>query len=357
MAEIEILRFSDHRRFGALFKQPVWAEGSYGWFQSLTETTLAPGEEAIAAVAFEDDAAKAALPLARNGAAMRALTAPYTTHYAPALPAARWARFLGMGARNYVDGSLHLDALDPSDPGVAAFLDGMRSSGLIAAQYHHFVNRYEPVTNFEDYWNARPTRLKTTVRRKLALARAQQAEFHCYRDEFGKAVAIYEDIYRASWKPAEPHPEFITNMVEKLARDGFVRVGIMTMAGQPVAAQIWLVSDRKATIFKLAHRQDAAHYSPGTLLTHWLISKLISEEDLNEIDFGRGGDTYKSDWLARQRFRSGVIAGNWRSVSGLRAIVREVVPTLLSHALPRPSRSGDAVPTSMAADGRGLTKD
>ena len=213
MAEIAILPFSSLSRFGGLFERPVSAEGSYGWFQCLAETTLEPGEEAVVAVALDDGVARAALPLVRMGSnAIRALTAPYTTLYAPALPEPQWARFLGAGAQTYVAGSLHLDGLDPRDPCVAAYVEGLASSGLIGAQYRHFVNWYEPVAGFDEYWNARPSRLRATVRRKLALARAASPEFRCYREgpQLGHAVAVYEDIYRSSWKPAEPHPRFIS---------------------------------------------------------------------------------------------------------------------------------------------------
>lgn len=94
---------------------------------------------------FDDGAAQATLPLVRKGTQMRALTAPYTTIYAPALSDPRWARFLSADAQRYVAGSLRLDALDPGDTGVAAFLEGVESSGLIAAKYRHFFNRDDPV--------------------------------------------------------------------------------------------------------------------------------------------------------------------------------------------------------------------
>lgn len=330
MAEILILPLSEQRRFGGLFERPFCAESCYGWFRALAETTLNPGEDAVVAVAFEEGVAKAALPLVRQGTQMRALTAPYTTIFAPALPEPRWAHFLGSGAASYALGSLRLDALDGADAGVTAFLKGIEASSLIGVQYRHFVNRYEPIANFESYWSARPTRLRATVRRKLAQARMQAVDFRCYRDEFDEAMAIYDDIYRASWKPTEPHPLFIANMVKKLARIGFVRLGIMRLAGRPVAAQIWLVCERKATIFKLAHREDAAKYSPGTLLTHWLTETLVREEGLNEIDFGRGGDTYKRDWLDCERLRIGLVAGNWKIAAGLGVIATEVLPTRLS---------------------------
>lgn len=335
MADIAMLPLSDNLQVSTAFLRPVCAEGSYGWFQALAETALDPGEDAVLAVAFNDGVARAALPLARKETAIRALTAPYTTLYAPSLSEPRWARLLGACAQTYVEGSLQLDALDPADACIAAYIEGLKASGLIAAQYRHFVNRYELIADFEAYWRARPPRLRSTVRRKLAQAHRHQLEFHCYRDGLGEAVTIYEDIYRASWKPAEPHPRFIANLVEKLARDGLVRLGIMTLAERPVAAQIWLVCGRKATIFKLAHRQDAADHSPGTLLTYWMTSTLVRDDKLSEIDFGRGDDTFKRDWLGKSRLRTGLVAGNWKSMAGLSMIAGQVIPTRLSAAAHR----------------------
>jgi hypothetical protein len=332
MVDIALYPLSERSRFAALFDRPASAEGSLGWFDSLAANTLDPGEEAVMAVAVQEGLPRAALPLIRKGSAIRALTAPYTTVYEPALPEPDCAWSLGSGAARYVTGTLWLDAIDPATGGMEAFLKGLRASGLIGAQYRHFVNRYERVAGFDDYWSARPSRLRTTARRKLAQA-GKKAEFRCYRDGLDEAVAIYEDIYRASWKSAEPHPRFIVDVVEALARSGFVRIGTMTLAGWPVAAQIWFVSGHRATIFKLAHRQESADHSPGTLLTRWMISKLIEEDGLEEIDFGRGDDTYKRDWLSNARPRIGVVAGRWTNSSGCRTIAREVLPTRLSLLL------------------------
>ena len=333
MTEIALLPLAEYSRLSAPFVQARRAEGSHEWFKALAESTLGQGDEAVVAAVFHEGAARAALPLKRKGTAMHALTAPYTTIYAPALPEPRWARYLGAGAASYVKGSLQLDALDPGDPSIAAYLDGLASSGLITAPYRHFVNHYQPIVDFKEYWNMRPSRLKATVHRKLAQARRQQAEFRCYREVFAEAIAIYDEIYSASWKAPEPHPRFIEIMIQHLAREGFVRVGVMTLAGRPVAVQIWLVCERKGTIFKLAHRQDAERYSPGTLLTHWMISTLIREDGLDEIDFGRGDDAYKSDWLGKSRLRTGLVAGNWKSAAGLAAIASDVLPTRFSAAV------------------------
>jgi hypothetical protein len=330
MTDISVLPFSESGQFKGLFEQPHSAEGSWEWYQSLAETTLAPGEDAVFAVVFESKSARAALPLVRRGSLLRALTAPYTTLYVPALHDVRWARYLGAGAHSFVKGSLQLDSLDLTDPGMASFFDGLRISGLGLAQYLNFVNFYEPIQSFEGYWNARPSRLKTTVRRKLTQALEEGAEFCCYRNAFSEALAVYEDVYRASWKTPEPHRRFIETMVDKLAPSGLVRMGIMKLRGMPVAAQIWFICEHKATIFKLAHRENVKERSPGTLLTHWMISTLVREEALEEIDFGRGADAYKRDWLAQSRMRSGVIAANWKTIEGFRTTVGKVWPTRLS---------------------------
>jgi hypothetical protein len=328
MSEIDVVPFSCDPSLRSLFDANGRAEGSCGWFETLAETTLAPGERTVLAVACEAGTALAALPLVQTADGMRALTAPYTTRFAPALANLEGARLLGTRAREYAGGVLRLDAMDAGDPGTAAYIDGLKTSGLAFARYDHFVNWFEPVTNFEDYWEHRPSRLRTTVRRRLSQALKSGAEFRCFRGEFDGAVAIYQEIYGSSWKSAEPHPEFIATMVRKLAPD--VRLGVIALAGEPAAAQIWLVRDGKATIFKLAHRESAAEHSPGTLLTHWMAQTLIRDDSLTEIDFGRGDDVYKRDWLERSRLRTGLIAADRRTRVGLTALLREVVPTRLS---------------------------
>jgi hypothetical protein len=228
---------------------------------------------------------------------------------------------------------LRLDGLDLADPGTAAFLHGLQDSGLAVLQYEGFANWYEPVSVFDSYWSARPSRLRTTVRRKLAAATKSGLEFLVFRDNFDRPLAIYDEIYGSSWKTPEPHPSFMSEMVNNLGAAGLIRMGVMSIAGRAVAAQIWLVRAGRGTIFKLAHREDAAEHSPGTLLTYWMAKTLIGDEGLREIDFGRGDDPYKRDWLSHRRTRIGVVAADWRSSAGLAAIVRDIVPALGARAV------------------------
>lgn len=351
MAELRLMPLCDAKPpLGALFAATACAEGSAEWFRVLAETTLAPGEQAQAAVLIEDGAPVAALPLAVGNHGARGLTAPYTTCFAPAFANAATARELGRRARGFVPGVLRLQGCDPEQPGMAAFLDGLQEGGLAVARFGNFANWHETVSDFESWWAARPSRLKSTVRRKRKAAERAGVEFADMNENFEQAIAVYEDIYRASWKEAEPHPAFMACLIRRLGGAGMLRMGIMSMAGRAVAAQVWLVGGGRGTIFKLAHREDAAAYSPGTLLTHWMTEKLVRADGLRELDFGRGDDAYKKDWLAERRMRMGVIAADWRTAAGLGVTMRDIIPTLGARAFRK--QFGGNRPAS-AAIGRG----
>ncbi len=318
-------------------------EGTLPWFHTLAATTLDPGEQAVVAVLARAGKPIAAIPLARGGRGTRGLTAPYTTEFAPLFRDAEAAHALGRLGRAYAGGVLRLDGLDLSNPKCTALLDGLQHSGLACAVYEGFANWFEPVTSFQEYWARRPSRLKETVRRKTKAVARSGLSFTCLRSQTETAAATYAEIYGTSWKQAEPHPDFIPKLLANLGDD--IRLGVMSLGGTAVAAQIWLVRNGKGTIFKLAHREGAAAHSPGTLLTAWMCETLIRDDKLREIDFGRGDDGYKRDWLFCRRIRSGVVSADWRSAAGISAMLREVVPTIAAHAIrrhPPSDRSGAA---------------
>lgn len=326
-----------------------YAEGLPGWFRALAGTTLNAGERAAVVVARAVDGTRAVLPVAIGPAGLRALTAPYTTRYVPFLPYVDIAYEMGRKMRSIAGGAVRLDAVDTSDPGMGALLKGLGES-LAVAPYQGFANWYEPVSDFAGYWAKRPSRLRATVRRKST---ATAARFIYLRDSFDAALAEYDAIQRASWKSAEPHPDFLAAMVRALAP--VVRMGLFEIEGRMVAAQIWLVHGRRATIFKLVHREDAAALSPGTLLTHRMIETCLREEAVTMLDFGRGDDTYKRDWMGCCTTRLGVIAADWRHGKGLRTLAADVLPTLAGRAWRRhfgANRIGSvAAPRYEALDG------
>jgi CelD/BcsL family acetyltransferase involved in cellulose biosynthesis len=142
-------------------------------------------------------------------------------------------------------------------------------------------------------------------------------------------------------------------MVRNLAP--VVRMGLLEIGGRIVAAQIWLVHGGRATIFKLVHREDVAALSPGTLLTHRMIEACLREEAVSVLDFGRGDDAYKRDWMGDRTTRLGIVAADWRHGRGLRTLAADVLPTLAGRAWRRHfggNRTGAATaPGSKALEG------
>jgi hypothetical protein len=321
-----------------LLERAESAEGGNGWFDTLGKTTLRPGERAVMAIlATKAGAAEAGLPLIeRPDGTLHALTAPYTTRYAPPLGTAATAERLGRGLRRIVPGRLTLDGLDPADPAIIGLLSGVRAGGLLSADYRNFANWHDRIVDFDSYWSQRPSELKAVVRRKgRRLEREGSLRFACFTavEDMPDAIAAYEGIYVQSWKEPEPDPDFIGTMAHALAAEGAVRLGIAYIDDAAVAAQIWLVRHRCATIFKVAHIAGQDRNSPGTLLTHWLMHRLVQTDAIETVDFGRGNDPYKRQWMSLCQDRTGIIIANPRSLNGLGTAFRHIWPMQLRRLL------------------------
>lgn len=169
---------------------------------------------------------------------------------------------------------------------------------------------------FADYWAARPSRLRNTVRRK---ARAASLEIVIHRDFDADAWDDYADVYAASWKPQEGSIAFLRAMAVAAARP---RLGIAYDRGRPVAAQFWTIDGDVATIHKLAYRSDAAAQSPGTLLGHAMFAHVIDRDRPALIDYGTGDDAYKADWMDERRSLRRIEAWNPRRIGGIVQIVK-----------------------------------
>jgi hypothetical protein len=229
-----------------------------------------------------------------------------------------------------VGASVRLDALDGADSKTGALQEGLAAGGLIVLRFRHFANWFEHIQDFSGYWDKRGSQLKATVKRKAApLLREGRLGFElidlAVRPEEGRD--IYNAIYAKSWKPAEPHPRFIDVLLERLGPLGIARLAVARIDGAPAAAQIWLVQDQRATIFKLAHDPAFDRQSPGTLLTHWVIGQLRDQSGVRDVDFGRGDDSYKRLWLSSTRDRVGILAANPASLKGLATVIFDILPS------------------------------
>ncbi|MFM9978552.1 MAG: GNAT family N-acetyltransferase [Sphingomonadaceae bacterium] len=173
---------------------------------------------------------------------------------------------------------------------------------------------------FAEYWAQRPGELRSTVKRKAAKFNVETSVF---TDFDGVAWSNYEDVYAASWKPDEGSNEFLRHMALAEGKAGALRLGLATIDGQFVAAQLWTVENGHAVIHKLAHLESAAEASPGSILTATMFEHVIDRDHVKLVDFGTGDDRYKADWMDMRTPLMTVRFFNPRKVAGLSALVRE----------------------------------
>lgn len=163
-------------------------------------------------------------------------------------------------------------------------------------------NHYLPVQrrSFDEYWQARPGQLRSTVKRK---GKKGIVSIRIESEFSDSAWADYESVYARSWKPDEGSPAFLKELAQQEAAAGALRLGLAYIDAKPVAAQFWTCENGVALIHKLAHDEAALPASPGTLLSAALFQHVIDIDCVDEIDFGTGSDKYKRDWMEAVRPR------------------------------------------------------
>ena len=272
----------------------------------------------------------------RPGAPLQALSNFYSCLYGPVgsvqglrdLSATRWYDAVQALRRWPGAGVLRLQPLASDSPWLAGLQQGLRDAGYWTDQFFCFGNWYQPVpeAGFAAYWDQRPSMLRSSVergRRRLDRTGAWRIEIHSNDSlDVARALEAYLAVYAHSWKAPEPCPEFMPSLVRLAAREGWLRLGVLWLGQQPVAAQVWLVHDAKASIYKLAYVKGYEKLSVGSVLTAALMRHVMDEDRVSEVDYLSGDDAYKRDWMAQRRERVGLVAFNPRRPQGLLAAAR-----------------------------------
>jgi hypothetical protein len=313
--------------------------GGQAWYRTIVDHGLADGATACFAVYHDTNRHDAGRPVAifpmqrAADRTLRSLTTPYTCLYFPLFapdiePVAILRAGIAFGQFCRPDASVRLDALAPDWPGLDPLLEGVRRAGLIVQRFDPFGNWHEPVAGraWRAYLDARPGALRETVRRKLGKAERDsntRIEILDGTDGLEDGIAAFESVYRRSWKEPEPFPDFNAGLMRQTAPLGLLRLGILRIGGEPVAVQLWIVDNGRATVLKLAHDEAFKPASPGTVLTAAMLRRLLDDERVAEIDFGRGDDPHKRQWATQRRQRIGLLLVNPLRARGLATLGRQ----------------------------------
>jgi hypothetical protein len=297
------------------------------WYRTVVSAGLPARTRPVFLAVHGPDAAAAVFPMLARGRTASSLTTPYTGRWQPLIAAGDeaerapvWGAFAAW-CRGFA--SVRLDAME--EEMAACIADGLRGVGLARLPFRHFGNWHgRAADGWPAYLSERPGQLREAIRRRGKRLMADGGTFRMVSrpDEIEAGIEAYEQVYARSWKPAEPFPAFNPTLMRACAHAGTLRLGLICRGGAVLAAQIWVVHGRWAAVLKLAHDEAQRGYSPGTVLTAMMIEHLLTEDGITALDFGRGDDAYKKDWVAARRQRRGLVLANPTRADGIALIVQ-----------------------------------
>lgn len=337
---VQVAIYSDFARVRALLCQTAHSDGAGAdvfetlpWFEHLAAHGFVERQTLLLACVTEAGAdAATVLPLRACAAGLCSLSNYYSSLYGPlqcgTLSPAAWLSLARVLRRRPGTAVVDLQPLASDAAWLSDLAAALRTVGFWVGSYRCFGNWYLPVVHagFAAYMASLPSPLRHSIERgRRRLARAGSfslAVHHTPGEALEQAVAHYETVYARSWKQAEPCPQFMPGLVRMAARQGWLRLGVLLVQGDPVAAQVWLVKDGKANIYKLAYVQGFERFSPGSVLTAELMAHVIDVDRVREIDYLTGDDAYKRDWMSHRRERVGLVAFDPMRPRGLAAALR-----------------------------------
>jgi len=299
------------------------------WFESLTATALDDEHSMVLACVVAGDKVMAMLPLMEHTGVQiwYSLRHGFTPFYSLLLlddDQEQVLNCLAQALRELPVKGLLLEPVADDDKNLSNLQRELETAGFNCEHSFRHYNWFYRLQgqSFKDYMAARPAQLRNTIaRKKRKLEREHGFDIRLYTgDEVPQNMADYYAVYNASWKQNEiTNAEFLDHFVKRFSLAGssgagssgvgWSRLAILYIKGQPVAAQLWFVCHGKASIFRLAYDKAWRRYSPGSLLTSFLMEYVIDTEKVSEIDFLTGNDAYKQDWMSerRERFLLGCI--------------------------------------------------
>lgn len=232
--------------------------------------------------------------------------------------------------------------LYPKSKTYPLLIKAFQNQNMHVTPYFMYGNWYLLTQNqtYEEYYALRPSKLKNTIKRKANKLKKNTVEYKICQnpEEVATAVQLFEQTYRTSWKNDEPYPDFILGLASNAADKGWLRLGLLYIDQHVAAAQLWLTAHQTAHIYKLCQNPDFDSYSPGSLLTAYLIEYAINTDNVTKIDFLSGDDSYKKEWMSHRDERWGLQIANPRTLLGLLQTIRNLISTklkwLLSHLEP-----------------------
>ncbi len=280
------------------------------WFETLYDTSFEAHQKLVLACVVSDDNIQALLPLMVDGDHWKSFNHRYTSLFSLLLldeTKTDVITCLAEGLSQLSISSLSLSPIAENDNSMLELKQAFESIDYTYYQhflFYNWIHRPERQT-YDEYLAQRPSILRNTIKRKQRkLEREHNYSLHMYTgDEVKQALIDYHDAYSSSWKANEQYASLLDSVAIKFSIPNWTRLAILKIDGKAAAAQLWFVVGGKASIFRLAYNEEWKQYSPGSILTAYLMEYVIDSDKVEEIDFLTGNETYKQDWMSERRQR------------------------------------------------------
>jgi CelD/BcsL family acetyltransferase involved in cellulose biosynthesis len=336
--------------------QPEEVFASAAWFETLASAGFEQEVLPLWILAREPAAGSVvALGMRREAGGLVALANYYSALWAPlgAADQASSATWCAVAGALRVAGGrvLRLQPVSAQAQWLEGLRTALRGAGYWVDQFFCFGNWYLPVQgrSAAELFAARPSALRYSVERgRRRLGRAGAWELRIHTGEPADLETVVDDftaVYARSWKQPEPCPAFMPSLIRAAAAQGWLRLAVLRLQGEPIAAQVWLVCAGKASIYKLAYVEGFERFSPGSVLTTALMAHVIDVDRVGEVDYLSGDDAYKRDWMELRRERVGLVAFDARHWRGWLGALRHFAPRWLGRRADRtPAPPSTATP-------------
>jgi len=288
---------------------------SRDWLENITYHSLPNENKLLLVCVIENQRFLAILPMMqcpRGG--LNALSTRFTTFFSLLISdrdkKESVFNCLAKGLSQLPINSIQFEPIDSCDTNMNTLQEYLLEHELRGYPYFKFYNWTHKTNNqtFNEYINSRPTVLRNTIQRKRRkLDREQNYEIKLYKDRNIKQALIdYQNVYSNSWKANEYFSDFTPNLIKRMSESEWLRLGILYIDSKPIAAQIWIVVHSTASIYRLVYDEKWKQYSPGSILTEYLMQHVINIDKVSEIDFLTGNESYKHDWMTLRKERIGI---------------------------------------------------
>ncbi|MBT1074666.1 GNAT family N-acetyltransferase [Geobacter grbiciae] len=208
----------------------------------------------------------------------------------------------------------------------------LERQGLSFRSYVSCANRFCDVTDasFDNFFERLPQSTRKDInycRRRLEKNGSLVFQIITDTASLDQCLDVYDAVRAKSWKAVERDRDFNRELMHVAAVKGWLRLGILSYDGTPIAVQKWIVADGRAYIYDVLYDEEYKKHSPGKILTSMMFQHAIDNDGVAYVDYLRGDEPYKQEWTPSIRNRIGIDAYN-KSVPGCIAaiLMKKILP-------------------------------